>query len=345
MTIPRSKRPPRPARSGRPRKLNTPPSAIGGLNVTLDLFNLADLQELANATGLSLVSNSRSLWAVSAINEAFSNYANTTAMQIDDSPAGERRDWCAGIAKASDELRRGLGHLEDCLFMQPSAFDAGESLVKGWPADPQTPEAHAMREALQSALSFAMPDKHKHDEAKDLVANPDNCMWGLLGRLGPALHALALIAKAAEDAWGAETVRGRGSKDRGRRYFMELLVPTFVCLFEQKPTATPGSNGFRWFSALITRAGQIAGEQRALFDPGEPEEEQQARTAALQAVEAVAQHIAPLPYETATKGTARLDHWIRDAIAAAGIKQTKVATEPASPDLPNTREPKAETRE
>ena len=109
MTIPRSKRPPRPARSGRPRKLNTPPSAIGGLNVTLDLFKLADLQELANASGLPLVPNSRSLWAVSAINEAFSNYANTTAMQIDDSPAGERRDWCAGIAKASDELRRGLG--------------------------------------------------------------------------------------------------------------------------------------------------------------------------------------------------------------------------------------------
>ena len=39
------------------------------------------------------------------------------------------------------------------------------------------------------------------------------------------------------------------------------------------------------------------------------------------------------------------DDRFADRYAAARIKQTKVATEPASPDLPNTREPKAETRE
>lgn len=332
--------------SGRPRKLNTPPSSIGGRNVFLELFKPADLQELANATGLSLAPNGSSLGAASVINEAFSNYVNAAAMQIDDSPAGERRDWCAGIARAAAELRRGLGHSGHDLFMQPSAFDAGKSLEKGWRADPQMPEAHALREALRLAFSFAMPDKYKHAEAEGpkVVVNPDDSMWELLGRLGAALHALALVAKAAEDAWGAETVRGRGSKDRGRRYLMKLLVPTFARLFEQAPTSTPGSDGFRWLSALLTRAGQVAGDQRRLLDPGEPEGEQ-ARAAALQAVEAIARHVGPLHYETATKGTARLDHWIRAAIAASGIKQTKAAAEPASPASPSPRAPKAENRE
>lgn len=343
MTIQRSKRPPRLAGLGRPRKLTTPPPAIGGLNVNLELFKPTDIQELADATRLSLASNGSDLLAASVINEAFSHFANAAAMQVDDSPAGERRDWCTGIAKAAAELRRGLGHSGHCLFMEPSAFDAGESLKKGLPADPQMPEA----QALQLAFSFAMPDKHKQANAEDpiVVADPEGGMWDLLGRLNAGLHALALLAETARSEWGAKTVRGRGSKDHGPRYLMKLLVPTYVCLFEQEPTSTPGSSCFRWLSVLMTRAGQIAGDQRRLLDERVPEEERQARAAALRAVEALAQHIAPLPYETVTKGTARLDHWIREAIAVSGIKQVHAAVEPVSPDLPTIREPKVESRE
>jgi len=343
MTIQRSKRPPRSARLGRPRKLSTPPSAIGGPNVFLDLFKPADIQELADATGLRPASNDGSAWAASVINEAFSNYANAAAMQVNDSPAGERRDWCAGIARAAAELRWALGHSGQEFAMEPAAFKGAESLEKGWSADPRTPAAQSLQEALALALPFAMPDKHRHPGAGHTeVATSLDGMWNLLGRLNAALYALALVAEAGENAWRAETVRGRGSKDRGRRYLMQLLLPAFALLFKQEPTAAPGSNGFRWFSAVIARAGQVAGDQRRLLDQEEQEqetaEERQARAAALRAVEAIAGHLVPPSYATATKGTARMDHWIREAIAASGITPAKAAAAPAPPSLPDTRE-------
>lgn len=348
MTVQRSKRPPRSAGLGRPRKLSTPPSAIGGPNVVLDLFKPADLQELANAMGLRPAPNGGGSRAASVVNEAFSNYANAAAMQVDDSPAGERRAWCAGIARAAAELRWALGHSGQEFGMTPTAFDGAGSLEKGWPADPQTPDAHTLQEVLALALPFAMPDKHGRPEAgnTEVVTSHDG-MWNLFGRLNAGLHILALVAKAGEDAWGAETVRGRGSKDRGRRYLMQLLLRAFATLFEQEPTAAPGSDGFRWFSAVIARAGQAACEQRRLLDQEEPEQEtageRQARAAALRAIEAIAAHLAPPTYEMATNGTARMDHWIREARAVSGVRQAKAAVGPASPHLPDTRELKAES--
>lgn len=373
MTIQRSKRPLRPAGRGRPRRLSTPPSSIGGPNVILNLFSVTDLPELANAAGLSFAAGCDVLVAVGAINEAFSNYANATAMQVGDSPAGERRDWSAGLARAAADLHRSLGHTKHSLFMEQPAFDAAESLSKGWPTDPQTPEDHTLREDLTSALSFALPDKyalqggckcpivdvpHPQGAAGSAHSRPpqavpagcpqtsrgspdfDGGIWDLIGRLGPMLHALSLTAEATAKAWGAETIRGKGGKERGRRYLMEMLVPAFTHLFEQPPTASPGSNGFRWFSALITQAGRLAGDQRHLPYQGEPEE-LQVHEAALQAVEAVARHIAPPPYETATKGAAKLDHWIREALAASGTRQARPVPSAAS----RTREPKIGNRE
>ena len=344
MTIQRHKRSPRPIGSGRPRKTNTPPSSIGGPSVILELFKSADLQELSNATGLSFASDVNVLWVVANINEAFSNYANATAMQVDDSPAGERRDWCAGLARSAADLHRSLGHSEHSLFMEPPAFDAAESLSKGWPANSRTPEDQALREDLMSALSFALPDKYTAATGQKSEADFDGGMWDLLGRLGPALRALSLVAKSAQGAWGAETVRGRNGRERGRRYLMEALVPTFTRLFDRPPEASPGSVGFRWFAALIAQAGRIAGDQRGHPDQGPPEE-LQARVAALRAVEAIARHIAPPPYETETKGTAKLDHWIRGALAASGTQRTRATTRHTPSTSPRTREPKTKIRE
>lgn len=341
MTIKRSKRPSRPIGAGRPRKLGTPPSAIGGPSVILQLFKSIDLGDLAHAADLSLVANGDLQQVTDAINEAFSNYANATAMQIDDSPAGERRNWCAGLSRVAAELHGGLGHSEHSLFMEALSFDAYETLRKGWPADPQTPEARALRDALDGALSFALPDRYALSETQKGGADFDGNLPGLLGRLGPALRALVLVARAAEDAWAAELARGKGSKEHGRRYLMAILIPAFTRLFGHLPTAAPGSPGHRWFAAVMAQAGRIAGEQRRLSGAGNDLAEEQVRIAALQAVEAIAEHIAPLPYETKTKGTARLDHWIRQALAASGVQRAAATARSVSSTSSKTRETKA----
>lgn len=319
MTIQRSQRPSRPTGRGRPKKPAVPPPATGRPNVDLELFSPSDLQNVASEVGLSVVSAELLASAVTTINDGFSNFANATAIQTDNSPASQRRDWCGGIVKGAADLQLALGHTQESPYFEKSAFNAAEILAKGWPVDPQLPQDQALRQQLVSALSFALPERYALGAAARSDRETDEDVLVLLGRLGPSLHVVSLLARTAQAAWGSETNQHRNGQDRGRRYLMARLVPAYTDLFGHPPTAAPGSAGFKWTLAVIMRAGLIAGEQRSL--PGQDElPTEQARVAALEAIVALAARVAPPGYKMKTGGTAKVDHWIRAALKSVNAE-------------------------
>ena len=346
MAIRRAERPRGKIGSARPRRLGPPPSTAARPNTFIRLFGPRDLLELAAATGLELVTDHAAFLeaAASAIDDAFGDYANAAAMQANASPAGERRNWCAGLARAAAELRAGLGRAEDSIGMEPAGFDAMDSLRKGWPAEPGTDADRALRERLRWLLMAAVPETHRSTKDAGGEPNLHACWMELLGRLGPALAALEAVAGAAARGWDAETERGGSGRDRARRHLVKSLVPVFARLFGRLPETTPGSAGFRWFHALLERAGQLAADRRALPPPDPEPGEARLFYAALEAVEALARHIAPPAHITETKGTAKLNHWLRETLNALEARPAGAAAgaDAASPPArrPRGRRPK-----
>ncbi len=131
-----------------------------------------------------------------------------------------------------------------------------------WPADPQTPAEHELIGRLNSLLLAAVPDKYVSVVRAGGERDLDECWMSLLGRIGPALLAIALAARSAERSWSAETSRGGSDKDRSRRYLIETLVDIFASLFGRWPEPSPGSAGYRSFLSLIELAARRAAAQR-----------------------------------------------------------------------------------
>jgi hypothetical protein len=322
--------------SDRGRKLRAPPASSAGRNVSIDLFVPEDLPELARNVGLALAGGAVALPAIAArINEAFSDYASATAIQTGDSSAGQRRDRSAGVAAGCADLMLSLGHnLQDVGFGR-AAFDAKESLNKGWPGDPTTPADGELQERLKRLFMVAVPDTYASTERLAGAPDLDAWWWNLLGRLRAALAVVSEIAEVAQRGWGAETARGGSGRDRGRRHLIGMLVGTFDQVFGSLPEAAPGSAGFKWFSAAIALAGRRAGDQLGLPEPAATAESQ-ARIAALKAIEALARHIGPPPYKMATEGTAKVDHWLREALDPRGASRAGTTRQPASAPAPIT---------
>ena len=302
-----------PARSWRLRQPRPPPSALPGPHIHLDLFTPADLPAVAAVARLDhLPERMDQSNAAAEMNSGFSDYANAAAMRAADSPAGQRRDWCAGVALAARNLLMMLGHGEGFTEFGRSAFDALHSLDKGWYSISASPMEQASRDRVARLFPIAMPGHNAFSSGDDRAPAFNNRFPELIGRLGPMLDVLSVVAEAGKRGWGGETARGLGDKDRARRHLMGILLGVFRGYFDRSPEASSGSAGYLWFSAAIELAGQRASEQLAGRGAEQGIDRQ---IQALRATQQIASHIATPKYETATKGKAKLEHWIRDALA------------------------------
>ncbi|TLU71223.1 hypothetical protein [Lichenicoccus roseus] len=307
----------------------------------MELFCSADPPELAKNAGRKLSPGFAGFVEVSsALNDAFSDYANASAMQADDSPAGERRRWCTALARGSNDLGMALGYAELSGELHAAAFSAMDSLEKGWPRYPEDQEAV---EYLRRLLMVAVPDKFA--ASGGLGSEPDlkACWMALLGRLGPALAAVAAVAGSSARAWSSAIARGGSNRDQARRHLIKMLVDIFTQLFGQPPEAAPGSGGFRWFSATIEMAGNRAAVQRdgMVLDRTD---ENQVLAAALEAIQALASHIVAPSYQLQSRGTGKLDHWLREAINAGNAHRARAAAPSPAAPLRSTRGSKPKKR-
>jgi hypothetical protein len=299
-----------------------------GRNVFIQLFKVPDLQDLAEAAGLVLVPREITLSdAVELLDEAFSDYVNAAAMLAEDSPAAHSRDWCAGLSTACADLLLSLGYDTETGEMCDGAWRAESLLKHGWSTGPRTPEGNELRERLRQLLTSAVPDTYISTERRQGQPHLEECWLQLIGRLGFGLAAVAAVAASAERALSARAAPGGSRKDFARRYLVQLLVEAFLQLFGRLPEAAPGSSGFRWLYAVMELAGRRASEQRNR-PAAVPTEQAPTHTAALEAIEAVARHVAPPPYTLGSRGEAKLDHWIREALHARRARRRAAPPEP-----------------